>query len=173
MSDPDLEPERASSAALGADLIIPVLACGLVVYYFASTVDLVWEAKATGLFIGAVLVAFCIAQFVRLGLRIAAGEGSFDLGELTSDNVFNRQRLALVVLAALFVTTLHWVGTTLGLFLLLICAMWVLGVRSLRALIGVAFATAAVVHLVLIYLLNSRLPQGAIERLLGAVWGGA
>jgi hypothetical protein len=132
----------------------------------------VWEAKATGLVVGVVLVALCAAHVVRLGVRIATGAGGLGLGDLVANDAFNRQRLALIVLAAVFVATIHWVGTTLGLLLLLIGSMWVMGVRSVRALIGVALTTTAVVYVLLIHLLNSRLPRGPIEALLAALWGG-
>ena len=56
MSDPHPAPsEPQPRAALGADFIIPLLACGLTLYYFVSTLDLVWEARATGTVIGLVL----------------------------------------------------------------------------------------------------------------------
>ena len=173
MSDPKLESEPVARPALGADLIIPVLACGLAAYYFGSTVDLVWEAKATGIFVGAILVALCVAQFARIGKRIAMGTGTLGLGDLIAWTEFNKQRFGLIALVALFVITLPWVGTTLGLFLLLVASMWLLGVRSVRALIGVAAVTAAVVHLLLITLLNSRLPQGVLQTLQTALSGGA
>jgi hypothetical protein len=161
---PRLEP-------LGADFLIPVLAAALTAYFFITTLDLAWEAKVTGTFIGAVLLALCVTHFARLGLRIASGRGSIGFGELFSDTQFNRQRLALLVLAILFIATIQWLGTTLGLFLLLVASMWVMGVRSLRVLFGVSFLTAAVVYLLLIYLLGSRLPQGVIENVLSAMWG--
>jgi hypothetical protein len=172
LSDPDLAPVNESRAALGGDFIVPALACGLAAYYFGSTVDLVWEAKATGLVVGGVLVALCAAHVVRLGVRIATGTASLGLGDLVANHRFNRQRLALIALVALFVTAIHWVGTTFGLLLLLIGAMLVTGVRSVRALLGVALTTTAVVYGLLIRLLDSRLPRGPIENLLGALWGG-
>jgi hypothetical protein len=154
---------------LGADFIIPALATGLAAYFFVTTFDLAWEAKVTGTFIGAVLLALCVTQFARLGLRIVSHRGSFGFGDLLGDTLFNRQRLALLVLATLFIATIEWVGTTLGLFLLLVASMWVMGVRGLRVLIGVASVTAATVYLLLIYLLGSRLPSGVIENVLSAL----
>ncbi len=173
MSNPDLESEPGSRPALGADFIIPALACSLTAYYLMSTVDLVWEAKATGIVVGLVLLSLCVAQFARLGLAIAAGSGNFNLGDLITNTLFNRQRLALLVLVILFIATIQWVGTTLGLFLLLIGSMRLLGVRRFRTLVGVAFTTAALVHLALITLLNSRLPQGVLMNLLSSALGGA
>jgi hypothetical protein len=163
--------EPGAGEPLGADLIIPVLASGLTVYFLITTFDLAWEAKVTGTFIGAVLLALCATHFARIGLRVASGRGTLGFGELFADSLFNRQRLALLVLAVLFIATLPWLGTTLGLFLLLVASMWVMGVRSMRVLVGVASLTAAVVYLLLIHLLGSRLPHGVIENMLLAMWG--
>ena len=49
--------------------------------------------------------------------------------------------------------------------------MIVMGVRSIRAILAVATGTAAVVYVLLIYLLNSRLPQGPIENLIASILG--
>jgi len=157
---------QAAPTPMAAHFILPVLACGLVIYYFTTTLDLVWEAKATGIFVGAILMAMCIVHMVRMGLEIAAGRGSLSFGELLDNTLFNRQRLALLGLVALFIGTLQWVGTTLGLFLLILGSMLVMGVRSIRALVGVALVTAATVYTLLIYLLGSRLPQGPAEQLI-------
>jgi hypothetical protein len=173
MSDPEPESAPAARPALGVDLIIPVLACALAAYYFGSTVELVWEAKATGLFVGAILVALCMAQFIRIGRQVVTGAAGLGLGDLVAGSEFNKQRFGLIVLLALFIVTLPWMGTTLGLFLLLVAAMWLLGVRSVRALVGVAAVTAGTVHLLLITLLNSRLPQGVLRTLWSALSGGA
>jgi hypothetical protein len=174
MSNPDSgTSEPRGRAAVGADFIIPALASGLAVYYLASTVDLVWEARATGTVIGLVLLALCIAQCARLGLRIASGRGSFSLGDLLRNDEFNRQRLGLAAMVTLYVVTISWVGATIGLFFLLIGCMRLLGVRSVRALVGVAFLSAAIVHLALITLLGSKLPRGVILDLIAAMAGGA
>ena len=165
--------EPRCRVAVGADFIIPALASELAVYYLASTVDLVWEARATGTVIGLVLLALCIAQCARLGLRIASGRGSFSLGDLLRNDEFNRQRLGLAAMVTLYVVTIYWVGATIGLFFLLIGCMRLLGVRSVRALVGVAFLSAAIVHLALIILLGSKLPRGVILDLIAAMAGGA
>lgn len=163
MSEPGPAPsEPQARAALGADFIIPLLACGLAGYFFVSTADLVWEARATGTVIGLVLVAMCIALFARLGVRIAAGQADLSFGDLVRDDEFNRQRLALIVMVALYVATITWVGATVGLFFLLVGCMWLLGVRSLKPLVGVALTSAVLVHLALVVLLDSRLPRGVL-----------
>ena len=170
--DVDVPQQRFAARPNGADLIIPLLAVALVIYYSTETLRMTWEAKVTGVVIGAVLVPLCLVHMGRMVAAIAAGRGGYGFGELVENTPFNRQRLGLVALIALFIGTLEWVGTTLGLFLLLLGCMLIMGVRSLRTLLGVAAVTAAVVYVLLIYLLSSRLPRGPVEKLLAAVIGG-
>jgi hypothetical protein len=171
MSNANPEAGRGTTPALGAYFIIPLLACALTVYYLISTVGLIWEAKSTGIVIGVLLLALCTAQIVRLGLKVARGEGTLGFGDLVEDNLFNRQRLALLVLSALFIAALPWIGTTVGLFLVIVASIWVMGVRNWRLLVTVAAGTAATVHFLLIYLLGSQLPQGVFKALFS--FGGA
>jgi hypothetical protein len=169
MSHSPTEAERGTKPALGAYFIIPLLGCALTIYFIASTRDLLWEARSTGDVIGFILLGLCAAQIIRLGLRVARGEGTLGFGELIEDTPFNRQRLWLLLLTTAFVVLLPVTGTTVGLFLVLIAMMWVLGVTSWRALITTAAITAASVHLLLIYLLGSQLPQGLFKGLFAAI----
>ena len=159
---------RPQRASLGADLIIPMIGSALAAYYLLTTAELDWEAKSAGLFVGTVLLALCAVQFVRTIIALARGTGTLGLGELVANTRHNRQRLALIVLVALFIATISWTGTTLGLFCLIIAAMLVMGVREPARLLGVAFCTSAVVYFMLIYLLDTRLPRGVIEKAIAA-----
>jgi len=162
MSSPDDgAPAPQERAALGADLIIPVLGCLLTGYYFVSTTDLVWEARATGTVIGLTLLALCAALFVKLGMRVAA-RATLGFGDLFRDDAFNRQRFGLIAMVTAYIVTIYWVGATVGLFFLLFGSMWLLGVRNWRQLIGISLTAALFVHLTLIVLLGSRLPRGII-----------
>jgi len=156
---------------LAADFIIPLLACGLAGYYIATTNDLVWEARAAGVVVGVPLIAMSVFHMGRTLLRIVQGSGSFSGGDMFANTLFNRQRLALIVLVALFIIALPWTGTTLGLFLVLIASMWTLGVTSIRQLLTVATVTCAVVYVLLMYLVSSRLPHGPVEWLITWVFG--
>jgi hypothetical protein len=163
MSNPDsAPPEPQARVPIGADFIIPLLACGLAAYYFISTTELVWEARATGTVIGLVLIALCIALFVKFGVRIASGQASLGMGDLFRNDAFNRQRFGLMAMMTVYIVTIYWVGATVGLFFLLIGCMWVLGVRSIRTLISVALVSAVLTHLALITLLDSKLPRGSL-----------
>lgn len=157
---------REAPVPSGADVIIPVLAVGLALYFIGSTTDLTREARITGWMIGFVLIALCMGQFAVMAVRLRRGDITMRLGEIVANNRFNRQRLALVALLVLFIATIGWVGTTPGLFLTVFGGLWVMGVRKPAQLLGIAGGTAATVFVVFILLLGSRLPRGAVEHLL-------
>jgi hypothetical protein len=158
--------------ALGADLIIPLLAAGLAIYFLVSTAGLVWEARANGTVIGGVLLLLVAAQLIKIGRQVLQGEGSLSLGSLVEWSPEQAQRLGLLIVMVAFIATIPWVGTTLGLFLAMFASMAILGVRDWRALLGISFAVAAVVYLLFILLLQSRLPVGPVEAFLGALFRG-
>jgi hypothetical protein len=54
----------------------------------------------------------------------------------------------------------------------MLASMRILGVRDLRALLGISLAVAGSVYLLFIVLLQSRLPVGPIETLLGSLLPG-
>jgi hypothetical protein len=170
--EPGSAPE-APRTPLGADLLIPAFALGLTAYYFISTVELVWEAKATGIVIGLVLLVLCAAVVAKLGLRIASGRGSFSMDGLFTYDVFDRQRLGLIAMLALYVVTIHWVGATVGLFFLLIGSMRLMGVTRWRTLVTIALVSSVFVHLTLITLLDGRLPRGWPLERISALFAGA
>jgi hypothetical protein len=158
---------------LGADLIIPVLAVAFAAYFLITTRDLVWEARANGVVIGVVLIALVLMLFASVARRIATGEATLHFApEILAWTSAQRRRLAVVVLCALFVATIGWLGTSLGLFLLMVGAMLAMGVRSWRALLAVALSVTASVYLVFIAFLGSRLPRGPVEWMIERLLGG-
>jgi hypothetical protein len=166
------ENQRADTREpLATDFIIPLLACGLAGYYLVTTTDLVWEARAAGVAVGVPLIAMCVFHMGRTAYRIFQGNGSFSGGDMFDNTLFNRQRLGLAILTTLFIIALPWTGTTLGLFLVLVASMRLLGVTSIRQLVIVAATTCAVVYVLLMYLVSSRLPHGPVEWLITWAFG--
>lgn len=158
--------------ALGADLIIPGLALAFTTYFLVSTLNLTWEAKANGVVVGVALYILIAAQLIRIGRRVLAGEATLGIGELARFDTAQKQRIALVVITALFILTLPWVGICIGLFLTMLASMWVLGERSWRVLLGLSALTSATVYLIFVGFLQSRLPTGPVETLIRWLTGG-
>ena len=151
---------------LGADLVIPLLALAFAAYFFVSIFELAWEAKANGVVIGGVLVLLIAVQLVRIGLRVARGEASLAADTLWKPADLLAKRAGMVALTIAFIATLEWLGLTLGMLLAMFAALWIMGIRSRRALIMVPLAVAAAMYLLFVLLLQSDIPHGPIEKLL-------
>lgn len=144
-----------------AELVIPALALGFAVYFFFSIADLAWEAKANGVLIGAVLSILVLVQLARLGFHGRQAEPVL----LWGGREAGRRRLGLIAITVAFIATLQWLGLTLGLFLALLAALWVMGVRKPALLIAIPAGVALSALLLFIVLLQSDFPHGPIERL--------
>jgi hypothetical protein len=152
-----------SPAPLGADLVIPALALAFGTYFFFSIADLAWEAKANGVAIGAVLLVLVLVQLARIGVRIRKGEADFGFDDLVRPADALPKRIGLVLITIAFIATMHWLGVTLGIALALFASLWILGVRSRRALILVPLGVAAAVYLLFVAALQSDIPHGPVE----------
>jgi hypothetical protein len=153
-------------APLGADLVIPALALGFAGYFFVSIVDLPWEAKANGVLIGVILVVLVTVQLARMARQLARGEGDLSAAPLWRPADVTAKRLGMVGVAAVFIATLPWLGLTLGLFLGMLAALWVMDVRRRRTLVALPLAIATAAYLLFIVVLQSEFPHGPIEKLL-------
>jgi hypothetical protein len=167
----DPEERGTDRPALGADLVIPLLAAAFTIYFLVSTASLTWEAKANGVVIGTVLLVLIAMQVVRIGVRVLSRDATLGLGEFGRRSPVQAKRLALVGLLALFVAVVPWLGTTLSLLLVMAASMWILGVRTPRTLVVVPILTAAAVYVLFIAFLETRLPHGVIENLISTLTG--
>ncbi|MEO5699444.1 MAG: tripartite tricarboxylate transporter TctB family protein [Casimicrobiaceae bacterium] len=156
--------------ALGADLVMPVLALGFAAYFFISISDLEWEAKANGLIIGVALVLLVVAQLVRIAMALARGRGSLSFAPLVQPREALWRRIGMIAIVITFIATVRWLGVALGLFLAMAAALGVMGVRSLPRVVGIAFAVAAFAYLLFIVALDSNLPRGPVEQLLARLF---
>jgi len=159
-----------NKAPLGADLVMPALALVFAIYFFFSIADLVWEAKANGVLIGAILVALIAVQLVRLGTRLARGEGDLRADPLWQPRDALGKRIGMVAITVAFIAALEWLGLTLALLLAMLAALRVMGVRKISTLLWVSSGVAAAAYLLFIATLDSAFPHGPIERLLAALF---
>ena len=152
--------------ALGADLIIPGLALAFALYFFVSTFDLVWEAKANGVVIGTALVILIALLVGRVALQVMRGEGGLGLDPIWQPREMVWKRVGLVAVTALFIAAMPWLGLTLALWLGMLAQLWIIGVRRWKILFWLPTGTAACIYLLFIFVLDSGFPHGPIEMLL-------
>jgi len=151
--------------ALGADLVIPVLALGFTIYFFFSTRGLQWEARANGLIIGTALILLVAAQLVRIGISVVRRREPLGFAPLVSPPDALRKRLGMLAVTIAFVATIPWLGLGLGLFAALAAAFWIMGVRPARNVLLVAFIITAVCWVLFTIALDIGLPPGPVEHL--------
>lgn len=157
-------------APLGADLVIPALAAAFAAYFFFSIADLAWEAKANGVVVGAILTLLVVVQLVRIGMRLRAGEADLGFERLVAPRDALPKRIGLVFITIAFIASMHWLGVTLGMLLALFASLWILGVRNRKALVIVPLAVAACVYLLFVAALQSDIPHGPVEWLIGQLF---
>lgn len=151
--------------ALGADLVIPVVALAFTVYFFYSTRELGWEARANGLIIGTLLMVLGAVQIGRVMVDFARGRGTFGFGALVRPPDVFRKRVGMLAITIAFVATLPWLGLGIGLFAALAASFWLMGVRPLAHVLKVSAAITLVCWIGFVVVLDVGLPQGPLEKL--------
>jgi hypothetical protein len=163
------KPGPSPVLALGADLVIPLLALAFAIYFLVDVRELGWEAKANGVGIGTVLLVLIAVQLVRIALKLRRGEGGLSFAPLLEPREALGKRVALVAVTIAFILTLKWLGLTLGLFLGMLAALWLMGVRKPRQLFGISFVVAAAAYGLFIAALESSFPHGPVESLIASL----
>jgi hypothetical protein len=153
-------------AALGAELVIPLLAAGFTAYFLASTSEMEWEAKANGVIVGWILIALVGVQLVRSAVDLAGGRATLSFAPLVQPADAMRKRIGMMVVTIALVAGVPWAGVGLGLFLALAAGFAVMGVRPVRRLLVVSFCVALACSLLFTVALDSGLPHGPVENLL-------
>ena len=155
--------------ALGADLIIPLLALAFTTYFFVSIHDLSWEAKANGVIIGSALLLLVFAQLIRIGRQVASGKATLSTAPLWHPREALPKRLGMVAVTVLFIVTIPWMGLSLGLFAWMAAGLYVMGVRKPVRIVAISAVVAVSAYLLFILALDSSFPHGPVENAVAAL----
>ena len=155
--------------ALGADLVIPLLAAAFIAYFFTDVRGLEWEAKANGVIIGTALGVLVIAQVARIAWKVAKGRGTLSTRPLWDPAEVTGKRLGMVAVTIAFIVTIPWMGLTLGLFVWMTVALWIMGIRRWGVLASISGAVAVSAYLLFILALDSDFPHGPVENAVAAL----
>jgi hypothetical protein len=152
--------------ALGAELVLPVIALAFAIYFLVDTAELQWEAKANGVIIGGLLLLLLAVQFVRSVVAYMRGRADLSFGALLQPRDVFYKRLGMMAITIALVATVPWLGVGLGLFLSLTAGLLVMGVRGVGHALLVAFGVALTCSVLFTVVLDSGLPRGPVEHLL-------
>jgi hypothetical protein len=162
---------KTKRQALGADLVIPIMAVAFTIYYFTSIWELNWEAKANGLTVGTVLIILVAIFAVRTFLQMKRGEATLAMDKILKPMESQGRRLGLIGTIIGFILVIPYLGLTLAIFFFMCATMLVLGVRKPLPLLATALAVAAGGYVGFIAILNTRFPHGPVENLLARLIG--
>lgn len=153
------------------EFLIPVGGLVFAVYYLSTIWNLPWAAKMSGLFLAIAVLVLCVMFFARAIPAVSHGRLTTSFGDVFGRGMLLVRRFGVIALTALYVVLLPVLGFTLATFLFLLSAIWLLGVRSKRHLLGVPFGLAAAGYLLFIVALSSDLPEGIVAHVIDAIAG--
>jgi len=151
--------------ALAADLVIPVVALAFTLYFFYSTRELGWEARANGLIVGALLIILGVVQIGRVVVDYVRKRGTFSFGPLVEPTDVFHKRLGMLAITILFVAMLPWLGLGIGLFAAMAASLALMGVRPYARVLKVSAIITVVCWIGFVVVLDVGLPQGPLEKL--------
>jgi hypothetical protein len=157
---------RRKKQAIGDELVIPIIALAFAIYYISTIWDLTWEAQINGILIGTVLILLICIFFIKKAVQRSHGGISFRFEEFGSLDSLQWRKIGLLLLAVGYVFFIQWLGFTLTTVLFLAATMALLGVRSLKLLLGISVLLSGLGYIFFIVLLDTRFPLGPFERLM-------
>jgi tripartite tricarboxylate transporter TctB family protein len=161
-----LDPERR---AIGAELVIPVLAVVFTLYFFTTIWNSPWTAQVSTFLIGGILLLVCGIFFIKCVVLYRWGKADFGMGGLVSLDDLRSGRLGLFLATIGYAVLIERFGFTLTTFAFLFVSMTVL---SKGRGIGFNAALAAIISLagwaLFIWAFDTRFPRGWFETFMKA-----
>ena len=172
MNDPETESQksRMSRNSIGGQLVIPAASVALALYYFTTIIDSPWTAQVSAFMIGSILIALCMALFVRIALQVKRKQADLRMTELFTTEDLTNGRVALFAFTFGYIVLINWAGFTITTFCFLFLSMVVLnnGQRKLvSALIAGVMSLSGWGLFILAF--DTRFPRGPFENLMEAV----
>jgi hypothetical protein len=155
---------------MGGELIIPLLALGLTLYYISTVINSPWTAQLNAFMVGTVLIILVLLFFGYAAREVLQGRATLGVSNLIAPYDILPKRLGFIAISLGYLLVLPWLGFTLTTFLFMACSMMLLG-GARRPVVYVVSAAvmAAIALLVFVVLFQKRLPKGPVEYLLQAV----
>jgi hypothetical protein len=170
MTDSPSDDEAPRPRHAGGELIIPVLAFGFTLYYFATIWDSPWSAQVNAVLVGSILFVCLALLAARIARERIVGAIDFGFADLVSPVGLAPKRLAFAGLAVAYILGLEYAGFTLSTFAFLWASFMLLhGTRRWHIDLALAATMALIGYAVFIVAFETRFPRGPFENLMRAV----
>ena len=124
--------------------------------------------RTAGQIIGTTLTVLVVAQIARIGWKVAKKRATLSTRPVWDPPEVIFKRLGMVAVTIAFIVTIPWMGLTLGLFVWMFVALWIMGIRRIGVLTAIAGVVALSSYLLFIAALDSDFPHGPIENAIAA-----
>lgn len=166
------EHPEGSRRQAGGELVIPVMAVALTIYFITTIVESPWTAQVNAFLIGGILIALCLVFFARSALAVTRGRASLGFGSLLGRDDWRSGRAGLFATTLGYVLLIDWGGFTLTTFLFLAISMAILSRgRRLGLIVPISAAMALGGWALFILAFDTRFPRGWFEETMTAVLG--
>jgi ABC-type sugar transport system permease subunit len=117
--------------------------------------------------VGSALIILIGVQVVRVLPALARGRADRGFGTLFTPRDALYKRLGMLAITIVFVALVPYLGLALGLFLALSVAFYLMGIRGIPRVLVVSLAVSIASSLLFTVALDSGLPKGPVENLIG------
>ncbi|MGI9421712.1 MAG: tripartite tricarboxylate transporter TctB family protein [Hyphomicrobiaceae bacterium] len=157
-------------AEVGSDLIIPVAAVALALYYFTTIIDSPWTAQVTAFFVGIILILLSIAHVLRAMLRLNRGDAQFSMRRILEPASLLPQRAMLFALTVGSLLVMSTAGFTLTAIVFLSSAMLLLNHgRNPVRIVVLAVSLSVVWFILFVLIFQRRFPLGWLDEQISAI----
>ena len=169
MTNNDNKPESAP-ALRGSELIIPVAAIALAIYYFSTIIDSPWTAKVTAYIVGLTLVVLSVLFIAKFVIYWRAGRANLAMSDLIEPAGLLPQRLALFALTLASVVFIPLLGFTLTSILFLSSAMLLMTNGSnVRLIVPLAIILSIVWFILFVLIFKRKFPLAWLDNQITAI----
>lgn len=111
-----------------------------------------------------VLSAIAIARFLFVEGALEE-KTSIDSTQTLSDSSQPFRPIGLIVLSALLVVSIDWIGYLIGFFMFTVFGLYLMGIRRHVLIFSMAIVTTILIHFVFVQILQLQLPSGPFPSL--------
>ena len=155
---------------VGSNLIIPVAAIALAIYYFTTIIDSPWTAKVTALFVGIILILLSGFFIIRSLISVWSGNAQFTFADLIEPVRMLPQRLILFALTLASIIVMPWIGFTLTSMLFLIAGILMLNNgRNVPRVIAMSVVLSILWFVLFVLVFQRHFPLGWLDLQIKAV----
>ena len=162
--------DDAKHNALG-EIIIPLFGVLFTAYYFSTILDSPWTAQVNAVLVGSILLIISAIFFFRIFSSYKNGHSAFVFKYQQILSAIRARQAVFIFITLGYLMSVEFIGYTFATVVFFFLSMSLLdNGRHLATKFALSLLMAAVGYGIFIYLFETRLPEGIIEKFLIGVF---